>query len=61
MRLAVLQLASGSLERARAQMKVAKRDYRDVISAAEYPAYSRIALGIDALAPQEKERIFAED
>ena len=58
-RLAVLKLASGSLERARAQVKVAKRDYRDVISAAE--AYSSKALGIDALAPQEKERIFAED
>ena len=60
-RLAVLKLASGSLERARARMEVAKGDYRDVLSAAEYPAYSRKAFDIDALPSQEKERIIAED
>ena len=60
-RLAVLKLASGSLERARAWMEVAKRDYRDVLSAAEYPAYSREVFDIDVLPSQEKERIVAED
>ena len=40
-RVAVLKLANGDLERLRARVKRAKRDYRDVLAAAEYPEYMK--------------------
>lgn len=40
-RLAILKLAAGNLERLRSQVAVACQDYRDVITPAEYPAYSQ--------------------
>ncbi len=39
-RLAVLKLAAGNLERLRYELEGAKRDYRDVLSPAEYPGYT---------------------
>jgi len=41
-RLAALKLANGSTTRLRACIESAKRDYRDTLAAAEYPAYSKI-------------------
>jgi len=37
--LAILKLAEGSLELLRIHTESAKRDYRDVLTAAEYPEY----------------------
>ena len=42
-RVAALKLAAGSLEALRSHVKVAKSDYRDVLAAAEYPAYMSVA------------------
>lgn len=39
--LAVLKLAAGNLQLLRRHMEIAKNDYRDVITAAEYPRFSR--------------------
>ena len=38
---AVLKLANGNLHALRIAMDVAKRDFRDVLMAAEYPEYGR--------------------
>jgi hypothetical protein len=40
-RLAVVKLSGGSLDELRGQIEVAKSDWRDVLSAAEYPEESR--------------------
>ena len=39
--LAALKLADGDMDRLITQIAVAVRDWRDVVSAAEYPGYSR--------------------
>ena len=39
--LAALKLASGNLRKLRFAIEDAKKDYRDVLSAAEYPGYTR--------------------
>ena len=41
-RLAILKLAEGNLERLLNEILVAIQDYRDVIAPAEYPTYRRI-------------------
>ena len=41
-RLAALKLANGSVPRLRALIESAKRDYRDVITPAVFPSYSKI-------------------
>jgi hypothetical protein len=38
-RAALLRLADGNVDRLRAALLVAQSDYRDVLAAAEYPAY----------------------
>jgi len=47
-RVAVLKLAGGNLEELRKHLKVADRDYRDTLAAAEYPVYMR------SISPSEK-------
>lgn len=61
--LAALKLASGSLRKLQYAIEDAKRDYRDVLSAAEYPAYSRETSQSQGPRPdaQELRRIIAED
>ncbi|MCE5326486.1 MAG: hypothetical protein LLG01_08725 [Planctomycetaceae bacterium] len=39
-RLAVLKLSAGSLEKLREATEAARQDYRDVLAGAEYPLYS---------------------
>jgi hypothetical protein len=56
--LAVLKLADGSLEKLRREIEEAKCDFRDVLSAAEYPAYPWDA---HKLPPQEQKRIIDSD
>jgi hypothetical protein len=38
-RVALLRLADGNLERLHTWLKIAQTDYRDALAAAEYPAY----------------------
>jgi len=47
-RVALLKLAGGNLEELRRHLKVAARDYRDTLAAAEYPVYMR------SISPTEK-------
>ena len=58
-RLAVLKLANGSMERLRLEIKGAKSDYRDVLAPAEYPSYMQ-RYGKN-LSMEEKKRIIDAD
>lgn len=61
-RLAVLKIASGSLDELRKQIEVAKIDWRDVINAAEYP--EAISMGLSTyqnLDQETRERVDRRD
>ncbi len=60
-RLAVLKLAAGNMERIRQGIEVAKRDYRDVLAAAEYPSYFLHVPLSGALPPDQEQRIIDTD
>ncbi len=60
-RLAVLKLADGCIERLRQQTDEAKLDFRDVIAPAEYPGYSRSWQEIRQLSPDDRQRIIDAD
>ena len=59
--LAALKVANGSVQRLRACVESAKRDYRDAFSAAEYPAYHKIGFGVRKLPAEEQSRIINSD
>ena len=58
-RLATLKLANGSVRRLRAEIEVAKLDFRDVLALAEYPGYMKHHDG--QLAQAEAQRIISAD
>ena len=60
-RLAVLKLANGGLDRLRNGLELAKRDYRDALVAAEYPEYQSRGFRARRLPPREKKQIFDSD
>lgn len=60
-RLAVLKLAAGDMERLRYQVEGAKMDYRDVLGPAEYPGYGKRWFHIEKLSPEERQRIIEAD
>lgn len=60
-RLAALKLAGGDLSRLRSAIETAKRDYRDVLAGAEYPAYSRYVGPLAALSADERRRMIDAD
>ena len=60
-RLAVLKLAAGNIERLRREIEEAKRDYRDVLAPAEYPSYCRRVPGPGVVPPEEEQRIIDAD
>jgi hypothetical protein len=60
-RLAVLKLAEGRMDRLRYEIEGAKCDYRDVLSAAEYPGYCRRVPGPGKLPKKEEQRIIDAD
>ena len=60
-RVAVLKLANGNLERLRTEIETAKCDYRDVLAPAEYPNYSKCVPGPDTRASAEVQRIIDVD
>ena len=60
-RLAALKLAAGDVERVRAAIEMAKRDFRDVLALAEYPEYSRTVRPSADLSAAERQRIVDAD
>jgi hypothetical protein len=60
-RLAALKLAVGSVEHLRRHIEIAKSDYRDALSAAEYPGYSKRWFHIDELTADERQSIIDAD
>jgi hypothetical protein len=59
--LAALKVANGSVQQLRACIELAKRDYRDVLAAAEYPAYYKIGFQVRKLPAEEQSRIIHSD
>jgi hypothetical protein len=59
--LAALKVANGSVQKLRACIEVAKRDFRDVLAAAEYPAYHKIGFRVRDLPAEEQSRIINSD
>ena len=60
-RLAVLKVANGSVQKLRACIDSAKRDYRDALAAAEFPAYFMIGFRVRELPEKERRRIIDDD
>ncbi|HEY2572879.1 MAG TPA: hypothetical protein VGH65_02380 [Verrucomicrobiaceae bacterium] len=60
-RLAILKLAGGNVEKLRQEIEVAKRDYRDVLAPAEYPNHGKYPLGVNKLPPEEQRCIIESD
>ena len=60
--LATLKLADGDIESLRNHIVAARRDYRDVLGAAEYPEYTRRGPSlVRRLSRKEQERIVGKD
>lgn len=60
--LAILKLSEGSMDRLREYVGVAKRDYRDALAWAEYPAEMRRSMSDMIKMPEsEKKRIYGSD
>jgi hypothetical protein len=59
--LAALKVANGSVQKLRACIESAKRDYRDALAAAEYPAYFKIGFRVRELPAEERSRIIDSD
>jgi hypothetical protein len=59
-RLAILKLANGDLNKLMDNTKVAIEDFRDVLSAAEYPRYSR-EIGFDEVDKDYKRAVIDDD
>jgi hypothetical protein len=60
-RLAALKSAKGSLDELRDHVATAKRDYRDVLAAAEYPLAFERWPQWDTVSPEERQRIYDSD
>ena len=56
-----LKVANGSVLKLQGCIDSAKRDYRDALAAAEYPAYFKIGFRGWELAEKERRRIIDED
>lgn len=60
-RVAVLKMANGRLDALRRHLEAAKRDYRDVLVAAEYPEYWRATSGSRKLSKEEHQQVVEAD
>ena len=60
-RMAILKMAGGNIEELRMHVGVAKADFRDVLSVAEYPSYTKHWLHIDKLPPDEQQELIDSD
>jgi hypothetical protein len=59
--LAALKLANGNLDALKAQIEIAREDYRDVLAPAEYSEYSERPFQVRDLPVGEQQRIIAND
>ena len=59
--LGALKVANGNVQKLRACIDSAKRDYRDALAAAEYPAYCNVGFRVRELPEKERRRIIDED
>jgi hypothetical protein len=59
-RLAILKMANGSLDRLQIWMAAADRDYRDALAAAEYPRYMK-SIGPNEKDAVKREQVIAKD
>ena len=59
--LAALKLSAGDLKKLRDQIASAKCDYRDVLSGAEYPDFSKECTGLRQPSAEERARIIESD
>ena len=60
-KLAVLKLADGSVEKLRSNIDSAKCDYRDVLAPAEYPEYCKRGFRVSEWPAEERSRIIESD
>ncbi len=60
-RVAILKLANGDMDRVRSELDVAKRDYRDVLLGAEYLAYAALTLRDPHASAEDAQRAIAAD
>jgi len=60
-RVAVLKLANGNMERLRYEIEGAKCDFRDVLGPAEYPGYTKKMFRMNKLPSEEQQRIIDAD
>ena len=60
--LAILKLSDGEIDELPKLVKMAKRDYRDVLAYAEYPEQMRLGfVGMRGLSPKEREAMKRRD
>ena len=60
-RAAVLKLAAGDLEQLRNRIGQARSDWRDVLSEAEYPGYTKVWSRIDKFPPEKRQQVIDKD
>ena len=60
--LAILKLSAGKLEHVPLHVEVARRDYRDVLAAAEYPGWLKVGFtGTESMSAEEVEELKRRD
>jgi hypothetical protein len=59
--MAALKNSRGDLTKLEGELAAAAADWRDVISEAEYPNYTRVWLRIERLSPEEVARVIEKD
>jgi len=59
--IAALKNSQGSLEKLKGELANASGWYREIISEAEYPNYTRVMFRIDRISPEEEARIIEKD
>ena len=60
-RLAALKMADGSLQKLRAAIELAKCDFRDALTAAEYPSHWKMVSQLRTLSLEEQSGIIKSD
>jgi hypothetical protein len=59
--IAALKNSKGNLETLKGELANASGWYREIISEAEYPNYTRVMFRIDRISPEEQARIIEKD
>ncbi len=60
--LAVLKASNASTEQLKHYVEIAKSDFRDVLTEAEYPNFAKLGfVGVDKMSPTEREQLKRDD